>query len=284
MQSKYKIRLIRANLLAASAMLLLLLVSGPLIAAAPLILAAAFLVVAAGRIDFSHHHPQRPPWQGLAGVLLLSAMASAPERHCRLIWAWAGVLRLPQKPATAAFNVTAALLSWWLIAPLLGRPEWFLLLATLSTLGMLAFYRSYQLTAINGTIRERLRLIPQLNMWPAEQLMRDLPREQKRAEREHVYAELIILDTKPPRLWSTAKQLCDRLHSFENTYRINSSTLATLLLSRSAEEGRQRRNALLSPYLSQQRYRAVPLDQINLNSLTLAQLSKATTQPGGALT
>ncbi|MGQ7262648.1 hypothetical protein [Vreelandella sp. V005] len=246
MQSKYKIRLLRANLLAAAVALALWTPSTPPAAALVLWLSVGWLFITALMLDFSHRRSRGLPWQLIPGALLVSLIAAAPERHGILIWAWAAMLMLPQNHWVAAFNLSAALLSAVMVAPQLNKPEFILLLCALLTLGLLASSRAQQLIDMNGSIRQRLRLIPGLNLWAGEQLLRDITREQTRCEREGVYAELFILHVKRHQLWPTAQKLCELTHDFENVYRLGSTTLATLILSRSPNEAAQRRQLLLT--------------------------------------
>lgn len=246
MQSKYKIRLLRANLLAAAVALALWTPATPPAAALVLWLSIGWLFITALILDFSHRHSQGLPWQIVPGALLLGLIAAAPERHSILIWAWAAMLMLPQNNWVAAFNLSAALISAVMVAPPLDAPAFILLICSLLVLGLLALSRAQQLIDMNGSIRQRLRLIPGLNLWAGEQLLRDISREQTRCEREGVHAELFILHVKRHQLWPTAKKLCELTYDFENVYRLSSTTLVTLILARSPKEASQRRSQLLA--------------------------------------
>lgn len=282
MQSKYKIRLLRANLFAAAVVLALWTPAAPPLAALVLWLSVGWLFITALLLDFSHRRARGLPWQMLAGGLLLCLIAAAPERHSMLIWVFAAVCMLPQKPIAIAFNASAALLSWIMIAPFLSRPEWLLLLSSLTILGLLAVSRTRQLIDINGAIQQRLRLIPGLNLWAGEQLLRDLAREQIRSEREAIYAEIIVIHVKRHQLWASAQKLCELTYDFENVYRLNGTTLVLLLLSRSPKEGAQRRELICSALPEKLLYHHSPLMDVELSTLTLETLHTLPAQTLGS--
>lgn len=274
MQSKYKIRLLRANLLAAAVALALWTPATPPAAAFVLWLSVGWLLITALLLDFSHRRSRGLPWQVVPGVLLLSLIAAAPERHGMLIWAWAAMLMLPQTSWVAAFNLSAALVSSVMVAPQLHGPAFILLLCCLTVLGLLALSRAQQLIDMNGSIRQRLRLIPGLNLWAGEQLLRDIPREQTRCEREGVHAEVFILHVKRHQLWPCAQKLCELTYDFENVYRLNSTTLATLLLSRAPKEAAQRRSLLLAALPENVISEHIELIDIEPATLTVFEISK----------
>ncbi|MEC8901488.1 MAG: hypothetical protein VYB92_06565, partial [Pseudomonadota bacterium] len=110
MQSKYKISLLRASLLAAAVALALWTPMAPPAAALLLWLSVGWLFITALVLDFSHRRSPGLPWQMLAGTLLLGLIAAAPERHALLIWAWGAVFMLPQHRWAAIFNACAAML------------------------------------------------------------------------------------------------------------------------------------------------------------------------------
>lgn len=272
MQSKYKIRLLRANLFAAALALASWTYMAQPAAALVLWLSVGWLFVTALLLDFSHRRSKGLPWQALSGALLLGLIAVAPERHSFLIWAWAAMFMLPQKRWVAVFNTCAALISWSFIAPLLNLPEALLLLAALITLGVLSSAKACQLIDINGSIRKRLRLIPGLNLWPSGQLLRDLSREQTRSEREAIYAELLIIQVKRHQLWSAAQKLCNLIYSFEHVYRLNSQTLAALTLSHNPKEAAHRRKLLCAGLPETQHSHHLPLMDIELSGLSIETL------------
>lgn len=274
MQSKYKIRLLRANLFAAALALASWTYMAQPAAALVLWLSVGWLFVTALLLDFSHRRSKGLPWQVLTGALLLGLIAVAPERHSFLIWAWAAMFMLPQKRWVVVFNTCAALISWSLIAPLLTLPEALLLLAALITLGVLSSAKACQLIDINGSIRKRLRLIPGLNLWPSGQLLRDLSREQTRSEREAIYAELLIIQVKRHHLWSSAQKLCNLTYSFEHVYRLNNQTLAALMLSHNPREAAHRRKLLCAGLPEKQHSHHLPLMDIELSGLSVEALAQ----------
>ncbi len=204
----------------------------------------------------------------------MGLIVTAPEQHSILIWAWAAMLMLPQRMWIAAFNLSAALISTAMVAPQLGTPTFIFLLASLLTLSLIALSRAQQLIDMNGAIRQRLRLIPGLNLWAEEQLLRDIPREQRRCKREGTHAEIFILHVKRHQLWPTAQKLCQLTHVFENVYYINSTTLVTLLLARSEQETAHRRRTLLTALPDITTSEHFVLADIDAATLTLSQMSK----------
>ena len=274
MQSKYKIRLLRANLLAAAIVLALWTPATPPAAALVLWLSVGWLCITALMLDFSHRRSRGLPWQLVPGALLVALIAAAPERHSILIWACAAMLMLPQNNWVAAFNLSAALVSSVMVAPQLEKPEFILLLSCLLVLGLLALSRAQQLIDMNGSIRQRLRLIPGLNLWAGEQLLRDITREQTRCEREGIHAEVFILHVKRHQLWPAAQKLCELTHDFENVYRLSSTTLVTLILARSPKEAAQRRSLLLADLPDNITSEYLKLIDIEPSTLSVFEMSK----------
>jgi hypothetical protein len=274
MQSKYKIRLLRANLLAAAVALALWTPATPPAAALALWLSVGWLFITALMLDFSHRRSQGLPWQIVPGALLVGLIATAPERHGILIWAWAAMLMLPQNKWVAAFNLSAALVSSVMVAAHLDEPAFILLLCSLGILGLLALSSAQQLIDMNGAIRQRLRLIPGLNLWAGEQLLRDITREQTRCEREGIHAEVFILHIKRHQLWPTAQKLCELTYDFENVYRLSSTSLVTLILSRSPKEAAQRRSLLLANLPDNITSEYIELIDIEPATLSVCEMSK----------
>ncbi|MBZ5488327.1 hypothetical protein HW452_12415 [Halomonas aquamarina] len=275
MQSKYKIRLLKANLIAAAGVLAAWSLSATPVVALALWVSFGWLVITALLLDFSHRYSHGLTWQVIPGALLLGLIATAPERHGLLVWAWAAVFMLPQPRWTFMFNASAAALGWILITPEQSIAERALMLILLGILGMLALSRARQLIDMNGAIRQRSRLIPGANFWAGEQLLRDLPREQTRAEREAIHAELIVLKVKRRQLWATAKRLCSLAYPFENTYRLNNTCLATLMLSRSPQEAALRRKQLQAALADNVASHYLPLIDIEPATLSLDRLCHA---------
>ncbi|MGM0521338.1 MAG: hypothetical protein ACQEQ6_04550 [Pseudomonadota bacterium] len=275
MQSKYKIQLLRGNLLVVAVVLALWTAAAPPKVALVLWLSVGWLLMTAMLLDFSHRRARGVPWQLLPGVLLVGLIAAAPERHSLLIWAWAALFMLPQMNWVAAFNVSGMALSLVLITPQLSPPSSWLMALSLGILSLLALSRARQLTDMNGTIRQRLRLIPGFNLWAREQLLRDLPTEQTRCEREGIHGELLILRVKRQKLWPVARQLCEQTYYFENVYRLNNTTLATLLLSRSPKGATGRRERLLAELPDVTDTRSIELIDIETDSLDLSNLTRS---------
>lgn len=186
---------------------------------------------------------------------------------------------LPQHRWAAIFNGCAAFASCLIIMPAMSLPQWLLLTLALATLSLLATARTHQLLNMNGTIRQRLRLIPGLNLWAGEQLLRDLMREQTRSEREAIYAEVLVIQVRRHQLWPVAQKLCDITYDFENVYRLNSTTLATLMLSRTASEAVKRRTSLLATLPDNALTQHKPLMDIELELLTLETLCRYPESP-----
>ncbi|BCB61952.1 hypothetical protein HaloA020_26530 [Halomonas sp. A020] len=273
MQSKYKISLLKANLLAAAVALSLWIPSAEPAAAVMMWLSIGWLLITALILDFSHRRSRGLPWQMLAGTLLLGLIASAPDRHALLIWTWGAVFMLPQDRWAAVFNGGAALVSCLVLLPHIPLPEWLLMTLSLSILLLLAMSRTHQLLTINGVIRQRLRLIPGLNLWAGEQLLRDLIREQTRSEREAIHADVLIVRVRRRQLWPVAQKLCELTYDFENVYRLNSTTLATLMLSKTPGEAASRRTLLVAALPDNVLTQHTPLMDIELAALTLDELS-----------
>ena len=104
-----------------------------------------------------------------------------------------------------------------MVAPQSDTPTLIFLLASLIILSLIALSRAQQLIDMDVAIRQRLRLIPGLNLWAEEQLLRDILREQRRCQREGTHAEIFILHMKRHQLWPTAHKLCDLTHMLRAT-------------------------------------------------------------------
>ena len=109
MQSKYKVGLLRLNLLLAALQPALLApASASLTEALLLWLAAGCLAVSALLVEFSHRRPALVPWQLLPSLLLTALLLTAPERFPLWLWAWAGLVMLPQPAWMSALNLLLA--------------------------------------------------------------------------------------------------------------------------------------------------------------------------------
>jgi len=274
MQSKYKVNLLRANLLAAAVALAFLAMELTSHALLMVWLSVGWLFVSALLLDFSHRRTGNLPWQLLPGALLTALLVSAPQQNGILVWAWAAVFMLPQSRWVIAINLVSAMFSLMFILPTLSHPAGWLITLTLGIVSLLSLARARQLLYINGAIRQRFRLIPGLNIWAREQLIRDLPREQIRCEREGIYAELVIFQLKRRQLWQTAHDLCLLTYHFENVYRLSGTTVATLLLSRSPSEGIERRQSLLQAIPDKLACRVIELMTMETSALDVDALIK----------
>jgi len=262
MQSKYKVRLMRFNLLGGALLLGLLAPQAPTFASALLLwLGVVWLAVTATLLEFSHRRPAILPWQLLPGLLLMALLWTAPERHALWLWLWPAALLLPQPTWMLAVNLLLAGLSWWTLHPLLGVEQALFAAFTLLALTTLAVARRRQ--PHRPSVRQRVRLAPGLPLWSAHQLADDLIRERARCHREGVHGELVLLRVSRHQLWPMAQQLCQQLHAFENGYRLDQRTLAALLLSRNAEQARERREALLANLSAPHKTRFIALEAID---------------------
>ncbi|MBB3229499.1 hypothetical protein [Halomonas stenophila] len=247
MQSKYKIGLLRINLVAAAGFTAALAAStGTLEDALLLWLTTIWLGVTATQLEFSHRHPATVPWQVLPGLLLAAVLWVAPERHLTWLWAWAVLLMLPQPRWMLLLNALLATLSWALLAGLLGTEQWILAGLLLAGMMLLGLSRSLELQALRSRMRERARLVPGLPIWPGHQLHHDLQRERRRTTQERVHAELLLLRTSRWRLWPLAERLCHLTRRFEHCYRLDRHTLGVLLINRDTEQAAARRHQLLA--------------------------------------
>jgi|AntDeeMinimDraft_4_1070355.scaffolds.fasta_scaffold02049_2 hypothetical protein len=291
MPNKYKVHPLRINLLAVAAVLALWTPSAPPAAALVLWISISWLFITALLIEFSHRRAHGLPWQLFPGMLLIGLIAAAPERHVLLVWAWVAFFMLPQPYWVTTFNISGMLLSMILITPQLGLPTWAFMLLTLCILCLIAMSRARQLTLINGDILQRLRLMPGFNLWAREQLLRDLKREQLRCERESIHGELLLFHVKRRQLWPMAPKLCHLIYGFENAYRFDAHTLATILLSRSPSEAAERRQLLaaafpssaISQYIELADIELDPLDLHTLNTVSPKNINAAARQQTGEL-
>lgn len=270
MQSKYKIGksihrigLFRGNLLLAAFLLALLAATADTLPGALLLwLAAGWLGITASLLEFSHRRPAMLPWQLLPGLLLTGLLWTEPDRYPLWLWAWAVLIMLPQPRWLITLTALLALLSGWSLLTWLPWDQAMLSGLVLIGLMALGLARQYGLQHLHGQARQRMRLIPELRLWPREQLESDLVRERSRAQREEVHAELLLLRTKRHQLWALARQLCTLTRRFESCYRIDGRTLAALLISQDAGQAASRRQRLLHSLGSSTKCRAVPLPNV----------------------
>lgn len=264
MQSKYKVGLMRLNLWAAALLLVVLAyLSEQLSSTLLLVLASAWLIVTASLLEMSHRRPASVPWQLLPSLLLAGLLVADPERHALWLWVWPALLMLPQPGWVLALSCALAGLTWWMLADLLGIEQTLFSGLVLLPLMLLGLARNRHLLPTRSAARQRMRLVPGLPLWSSQQLSLDLRRERARCRREGVYGELMLLRTPRRQLWPLAQDLCRLTHEFENCYRLDHRTLATLLLSRNQEQARERRKTLLKGLRPSAKVRFIPLSHVS---------------------
>lgn len=270
MQSKYKINksihrigLFRGNLLLAALLMALLAATADTQPGALLLwLTAGWLGATASLLEFSHRHPAMLPWQLLPSLLLTGLLWAAPDRYPLWLWAWAILIMLPQPRWMISLTTLLALLSWWSLLTWLSLDQAMFSGLVLIGLMALGLARQHGLQHLHGQARQYMRLVPELRLWPREQLESDLVRERSRAQREEVHVELLLLHTQRLQLWALVRQLCSRTRRFETCYRIDSRTLAALLISQDAGTASLRRKRLLHNLGPAAKCRAVPLSKV----------------------
>ncbi len=140
MQSKYKVSLLRLNLLLAALLPALMVPTARDVSEGMLLgLAAAWLGISAGLVEFSHRRPPLVPWQLLPSLLLGALLWTSAEHYPFWLWGWAALVMLPQPAWMAALNVLLATLSWAWVARLLPAEQALaagLVLALLLALGL----------------------------------------------------------------------------------------------------------------------------------------------------
>ncbi len=265
----YKTGLLRINLLVAAILIALRAITADVAVDAALLWAmTAWLAVTAMRLTLRHRRFTATLWQLLPGLLLAALLWTTPERHVTWLWAWAILLMWPQPPWMLVLHGVLAAVTWYAQhdvlrdehgagGPVAGRLDgaWPITLQALQ--------------AWRFAARHRASLIAGWPLWPRAQLERDLDRERRRATRESVHAELLLLRLPPRRLFPLAGRLRHHLQRFENCYRLDRGTLGILLISRDAEQSAQRRQRLLDALEPQVKARAIPLPY--LVSLTTEQ-------------
>ncbi|MDZ7852501.1 MAG: hypothetical protein U5L98_07595 [Halomonas sp.] len=246
MQTKYKVGLLRVNLLVAAMLLVFLAIATTHLTEAMLLwLAATWLAVTALLLAFNHRRPATVPWQLLPGLLLASLLWVDPERHVTWLWAWAVLLMLPQPRWILLLEALLALATWWPLRELLGFEQWVLTGLLLAALMLLGLSRALDLRSLRQRTLHRARLVPGLSLWPGDCLAHDLALERNRSNHEGAHAELLLIHTSRHRCWSLAQRLCRLTHRFEPCYRLDPQTLATILISRHHREARARRDMVL---------------------------------------
>lgn len=260
MRSKYKTGLLRINLLVATALVALRAVAAETAVDALLLWTmAAWLVITGARLRLGHRHRIARLWQLVPGLLLAALLWSAPERHITWLWAWAILLMWPQPPWMQLLHGLLAAVTWHAQHDVLGSEQWWLAGLLLAGLMLLGLSHSRARLARHVTTLPRARLVAGWPLWPRPQLEHDLDRERRRATRESVHAELLLLRLPSRRLLPLADRLRHHLQRFENGYRIDRRTLGVLLISRDAEQSAQRRRRLIDALDASVTARAIPL-------------------------
>ncbi|MEQ5802496.1 hypothetical protein [Halomonas sp. H10-9-1] len=278
MQSKYKIGLLRLNLLLAALFPALMVANAHDFSEAMLLgLAAAWLTISAGLVEFSHRHPPLVPWQLLPSLLLGALLWSSAERHPFWLWAWTALVMLPQPAWMAVLNIVLAVLSWAWLARLMPIEQALFSGLVFALLLALGLSRAHRLTPLHSQARGRVSLEPGLRLWPRARLAGDLSRERGRAERDGTHAELLLVRTRRRHLWHVARQLCEMTRRFEHCYRLDARTLAALLICRDADQANGRRETLLARLPRVERVRAVPLQRARPLAEELHALEQQTT-------
>ena len=262
MQSKYKVSLLRLNLLLAALLPALMVPTARDFSEGLLLgLAAAWLAISAGLVEVSHRRPPLVPWQLLPSLLLGALLWTSAEHYPFWLWGWAALVMLPQPAWMAALNVLLATLSWAWVARLLPVEQALATGLVLALLLALGLARARRLIPLHGQARGRVSLEPGLRLWPGASLARDLARERGRGRREGTHSELLLVRTRRRHLWQVARQLCEMTRRFEHCYRLDARTLAALLICRDATQANARRETLLGHLPRVERVRAVPLQR-----------------------
>jgi len=245
MQTKYKVGLLRVNLLVAALLLAVLAIATTTLTEALLLgLAASWLVVTALLLAFNHRRPAMVPWQLLPGLLLAALLWVNPERHVTWLWVWAVLLMLPQPRWILVLEALLAIATWWPLRDLLGVEQWVLSGLLLAALMLIGLSRALDLRSLRRNTLHRARLVPGLSLWPGNRLTHDLAVERARSHREGAHAELLLLHTSRHHCWALAHRLCRLTHRFEPCYRLDPHTLAVILITRTRGEADTRREAL----------------------------------------
>lgn len=263
MESKYKVGLLRLNLVVAALLPALMTPAATSLSERLLLwLISAWLGVSALVVEFSHRRPPLVPWQLLPSLLLGALLWLAPERYPLWLWAWAALIMLPQPGWMILLNALLAGLTWWWLAIRMPLEHALLSGVLLSALLLLGLAQARSLAPLRSLALQRVRLVPGMHLWPRRQLSQDLARERARCLRDSVHCELLLLRTSRYRLWPLARRLCSLTQSFEHCYRLDGRTLAALLLSPDDVQAIHRREALLRELKEVEKVRVTPLNQL----------------------
>lgn len=275
MRNKYKVGLFKLNLFAAAALLALCAATSARALDTTLLgLAALWLGITGIVIEFSHRRHAYRAWLVVASVLLAALVMLSPDANGAWLWAWPFLLILPQPQWMLILNASLAGISWWSLITQMSLHHWGLAGALLLCLCFLAIGRALPGGHSQRLMRRRARLAPGLPLWSASQLERDLARENSRATRDGVHAELVVIQIHGRSLWRVAQAICTRIKRFENAYRLNGRTVAVMLTSRDAVQARQRRQELLEDIAVPITVRTVSIANLDNLPMVLAALDK----------
>lgn len=279
MPSKYKVNLLRLNLLLAALFPALMVPTAHDLAEGWLLgLAAAWLGISAVLVEFSHRRPLLIPWQLLPSLLLGALIWTSAERYPFWLWAWAALIMLPQPAWMTILNVLLATLSWAWIARLLPVEQAVVSGLTLALLLALGLVRARRLAPLHEQARQRGSLVPGERLWPRARLVGDLARESARTRRDGTHAELLLLRTRRRHLWSVARRLGVMIQRFEHCYRLDSRSLGVLLICRDAGQAETRREPLIRQLDRIERVRVVALPLTRSLAAELQSLERQRTR------
>ncbi|GAA0557629.1 hypothetical protein ACFQH5_12390 [Halomonas salifodinae] len=275
MDSKYKARLFRTALVGGA---LLLAWQASLASDTPAVillgLGALWLLATSLFQEQSLRWPPLLPWQLVPGSLLAALLWVDPGRHGAWLWLWAILVMLPQPAWLLPVQGGLAGISWWRIQQDLIPEQGVLVGLLLGAVVLLGLGRALYLRPLWQGVSRRQRLLPGTRLWTREQLVHDLYRERLRCERKDYHAELLLLRTKARHCWPLVRWLVAHLEPDENVYRLDRCTLATLLISRNADNGSQRRNLLLETPPWPLKARAIDLGSRHALSLEQRALAR----------
>ncbi|WP_192036796.1 hypothetical protein [Halomonas sp. YLGW01] len=260
MESKYKVGSLQVAMLGGALLFASLALSAPGISGGLLFgLAALWLAGSALTLARSVRWPTGIPWQLLPSLLLFGLIATDAGHQSAWLWSFALLMMLPQPRWLVPLHGLLAAVSLWLMHPDLAPGQ--ILMSGLLLLGLMALgiAQARGVKAARQRIGHRRRLVPGARLWSAHQLGEDLPREVLRSGREGSHAELVLLRTPRRHFWSLMHPLGQHLNDFEACYRLDTHTLATLMISRDLEQARQRRQTLLEGLPTPLRGRIVTL-------------------------
>lgn len=273
MPNKYKVTLFKINLLIGALLLGYQAYTALYVADAVISgLAALWLAITGLLLEFSRRRHFHRSWLLCASMLLTALILLPPDTAAQSpwLWIWPCLLMLAQPVWMLTLNIGLACLCWWWLSATLPLHHWLLSGAVLLCMVLIALARWRPIGQTHLSMLKRARLAPGLPLWPRAQLERDLPREHGRAARDEVFAELLLIQTSSRHLWSLAKQVCQRIHAFENVYRVNRRTIAVMLTSQNAHQAERRRTEIFDSLTHPATVRTVALSRLTNLSEALA--------------